>query len=270
MGFIYDVMTGQVREEPSSPYATPIAAQEAAGAAPWQAGGLGAQQGVSMTQQNGVQGGLTPYTQSIMQQANIQPGQTMESLMQSAGGALPPAVAAGLSAAGLSALVVPAAAGYGLTQLLGVQYPWETGAGEGMIAPWTPMKRDETGKWVTPQTRPDLFTAEEAGRMAGMLNGARGAVGALAVGSRIGNDVVTGVFNNASRDGSTPATVTFYHLASGKIGCFTKTGRWKTWRPRKNLVLGKRKDLGTMVKMQRKLDNLWRTVARKTKQLKLA
>jgi hypothetical protein len=57
---------------------------------------------------------------------------------------------AGAEALGLTGV---AAGAYGLAELLGVQFPWETGAGEGFIAPWTDQWKDPvTGLWVTAQT----------------------------------------------------------------------------------------------------------------------
>jgi len=50
--------------------------------------------------------------------------------------AIPAALAAALPA-GLAGVAAALGGAYGLAQMAGVQFPWETGPGEGFIAPWT-------------------------------------------------------------------------------------------------------------------------------------
>lgn len=73
--------------------------------------------------------------------------------------ALPAALAAALGAIGVSGGALAALGGlYGVAQVAGVQFPWETGPGEGFIAPWTrEIVQSEQGRWVTRETRPELF-----------------------------------------------------------------------------------------------------------------
>lgn len=178
--------------------------------------------------------------------------------LQVAAGALPVAGAI-VGGGALGAITGLLAGAYGISQAVGLQYPWETGPGEGFISPLTPQVRDEAGQWVTPQTRPGLFTPATAGRMSGMLTQGQ------AAGKAIGGDVIVSSWTTG------PGGQTFYRLASGKIGTMTKMGMWKTWRPKKHIVLPRgNTTLSQAVKAQKFLDKMWRTVARKTKALKLA
>ncbi|GAI07902.1 unnamed protein product, partial [marine sediment metagenome] len=54
--------------------------------------------------------------------------------------------------------------------------------------------------------------------------------------------------------------------------CYNAAKReWKMWRPKKPIVLYRGKvTLSQAVKAQRMLDRLWKTVAKRTKALKLA
>lgn len=66
--------------------------------------------------------------------------------------------------------------------------------------------------------------------------------------------------------------VYFWKLTDGRILCWNAAKREaKIWRPKKPIVMYRGKvTLSQAVKTQRMLDKLWRTVAKKTKQLKLA
>jgi len=97
-----------------------------------------------------------------------------------------------------------AAALYGLAQAVGVEFPWETPEGEGFIAPWTPTISMGQLTLQAPQ---------------------------------VPGDMVVSAWNTNPQD--TRYGWTFYRLASGKMGTYTKTGMWKTWRPYRSIVIGK-------------------------------
>jgi len=66
-------------------------------------------------------------------------------------------------------------------------------------------------------------------------------------------------------------TARFYMLIDGRICCRKKNGVWKIWRPKKHIVLPRgTTTLAQAVKAQVYLDRMWRTVAKRTKALKLA
>jgi len=149
-----------------------------------------------------------------------------------------PAVAGGLATAagGLAGI-------YALLQGLGVQFPWETATGQGFIAPWTEMI-ETPGGWAALE-----------GRQAITPPG--------------GGDPVVSSWNTNPEDPRYGWT--FYRLASGKMATMTKQGMWKTWRPKKHIVLPRgTTTLSQAVKAQRYLDRLWKTVAKRTKAIKLA
>ena len=66
--------------------------------------------------------------------------------------------------------------------------------------------------------------------------------------------------------------VYFFKLHDGRIMCWNAAKQsWKIWRPKKPIVLYRGKiTLSKAVQVQKVLDKLWHTTARKTKQLKLA
>jgi len=66
--------------------------------------------------------------------------------------------------------------------------------------------------------------------------------------------------------------VYFFKLIDGRIMCYNAAkGSWKMWRPKKPIVLYRGKvTLSQAVRTQRMLDKLWKTVAKKTKALKMA
>ncbi len=66
--------------------------------------------------------------------------------------------------------------------------------------------------------------------------------------------------------------VFFFKLIDGRTMCYNpSTKSWKIWRPKKPIVLYRGKvTLSQAVRTQRMLDRLWRTVAKRTKALKLA
>ena len=136
--------------------------------------------------------------------------------------ALPAALAAILPAS------VVAAAGtvYGLAQAVGVQFPWETGAGEGFISPFTrDIKQDESGRWVTRETRPDLW------------NG--GAVMAPTV-MKAQDFPQLGAYGPTVVKTWTANGWPFAMTSDGRIHTVTKSGLRKSWRPYKSVVLGKK------------------------------
>jgi len=165
--------------------------------------------------------------------------------------AVAPAAATGalpgiLAAIGIPAGLITAGVGaYGLAQMLGLQMPWESGPGEGFIAPWTrPQVRDEAGQWVTAETRPDLFPGGGVGAGVGAL----GAMGA----DVLGGVMVRKMWTNASRDGSIPATVESVMLTNGKV--ITRsliTGEIKTHRPKKHIVISSDPRLSSIRKLDR-------------------
>ncbi len=134
---------------------------------------------------------------------------------------------------------------YGALKIAGMAFPWETAEGEGFLAPWTPKTKDENGKWVSIQTRPDLF-----GGVANPL----GQVG--------GGTVV-----KSWQAGGWPFSMT----SDGRIHTITKNGIMKSWKPKKPIVMFRGSTtLSQAVKAQRYLDKQWRTVAKRVKQLKMA
>jgi len=66
--------------------------------------------------------------------------------------------------------------------------------------------------------------------------------------------------------------VYFFRLVDGRMMCYNAAKRtWKMWRPKKPIVLYKGSiTLSQAVRTQRMLDRLWKTVAKRTKALKLA
>lgn len=150
----------------------------------------------------------------------------------------------GLATVATATGIVALAAGtYAVLKAVGMKMPWETASGEGMIAPWTPKLQDENGLWVSATTRPDLFGGD-----LGSINGVK---------------VV-----KSWKAGGWPFSMT----SDGRIHTVTKNGIQRTWKPKKPLVVmsGSNMRLGNAVRVQRRLDKMWRTVAKRTKVLKLA
>ena len=144
---------------------------------------------------------------------------------------------------GAVAVAAPLAAAYGISELIGVQYPWQTGPGEGFIAPWNRnIVQDEQGMWVTPNTRPDLFTPEKGGTMgsAAMVAGGMPMAG-------MGPAVV----KQWSASGWP-----FAMTSDGRIHTVTKSGIRKSWRPYRSVVLGKRITTGQAKRAMRKLKSI--------------
>ena len=150
-------------------------------------------------------------------------------------------LAAGTAAIGIPAVGVALGAGMGVAQAVGVQFPWETGPGEGFIAPWNRnIVRDEQGLWVTPETRPDLFGA------ASKQTALEPAVGA-GIGAGVGAQVVKTWTANGWP---------FAMTADGKIHTVTKTGIRKSWRPYKSIVLGKKMNQSMALRAVKKLQGI--------------
>lgn len=142
---------------------------------------------------------------------------------EQAGSALPGGVAGILAALGFSAAAIATlGVGYGASQMLGVQYPWETGPGEGFIAPWTrDIVQDESGRWVTRETRPDLFAN---GGNGGALVPFAGAAGVMGV----------GIAKKWTANGWP-----FVMTTDGFIHTVKKSGVRVRYKPYKSVVLGK-------------------------------
>lgn len=86
-----------------------------------------------------------------------------------------------------------------------------------------------------------------------------------------GGTIVKAWVTHAWRKDNSLASTQFARLANGRIMSMSEEGIIKSWRPVKNIVMARGKTtLSQAVTAQRYLDKLWRKVARKTKQLKLA
>lgn len=157
-----------------------------------------------------------------------------------AAAALPAGAAAALGALGLGGLAAGAGTLYGLSQAIGVQYPWETGPGEGFIAPWNrEIVQDETGRWVTRSTRPDLF------------NGASTAVVPAAGGGAMAGGFGPQVVKTWAANGWP-----FAMTSDGRIHTVTKNGIRKSWRPYRSIVLGKKLSIGMAKRAVRRLQSI--------------
>ena len=156
------------------------------------------------------------------------------------GAGLPAGVAGGLAALGVSAASIGTIGLlYAATQAVGLQYPWETGPGEGFISPFTrDIVQDESGMWVTRETRPDLFAANGGGAMVPFAGAGIGA----------------GVVKQWSANGWP-----FAMTSDGYIHTVTKSGLRKRWKPYKSVVLGKNPSprmLGRAIKKFEKFEDL--------------
>ncbi|GAH26321.1 unnamed protein product [marine sediment metagenome] len=173
------------------------------------------------------------------------------------GALLPGGVAAGLTALGIGAAVAPLAIGYGISQMIGVQYPWETGPGEGFISPTTrDIVKDEQGRWVTRETRPDLFPGNGVGT--GLVpSGAALGVGAY-VGQRVVKQWDTGYTDRAGNyhPGWPFAMTCDADGKNKKIHTVNKDGVPVSWRPYKSIVLGKKMNQSMALRAVRKLQGI--------------
>ncbi|GAH97632.1 unnamed protein product [marine sediment metagenome] len=155
---------------------------------------------------------------------------------------IPAALVSILPAAALSALGVV----YGITQAIGVQYPWETGPGEGMIAPWSrEIVQDESGRWVTRETRPDLFNGQVPGTAVAVA-GAAPYVGAN--GQR--------VVKQWTANGWPFAMTCDADGKNKKLHTVDKYGVPKSWRPYKSVVLGKKMNQSMALRAVKKLEGI--------------
>jgi len=157
----------------------------------------------------------------------------------------------------LAQIGIPAA----LAAVLGVglartKFPWETGAGQGMISPLSGQVQDPaTGLWYQEGQLPGQTLALSQGAAAGALNGV----------------MVRKTWTNASRDGSIPATVESIMLTNGKV--ITRsliTGEIKTHRPKKHIVISSNPRMSSIGKLERTYNRVIRKLAKKSKALKLA
>jgi len=86
-----------------------------------------------------------------------------------------------------------------------------------------------------------------------------------------GDMVVKSWVNHAWRKDNSLASTQMARLANGRMMSLSEDGIVKSWRPVKNIVMARGKTtLSQAVTAQRYLDKMWRKVAKKTKQLKLA
>lgn len=150
-----------------------------------------------------------------------------------------------LAGLGLAGLALPLAGAYGVSQALGVQYPWETGPGEGFISPFSrDIVKDEAGQWVTRQTRPDLFAA-------GGVNGNGNAAAAIAMGGGAPG------FRKTWTANGWPFAMTTDALGKNKrIHTVRKDGTPVSWRPYRSIVLGKKLSAGQAKRAVRKLQGI--------------
>ena len=159
---------------------------------------------------------------------------------------IPAAIPAGLAAVGLGGLAAGLGGLYGVSQAIGVQYPWETGPGEGFIAPWNrDIKQDESGLWVTRATRPDLFNGAPGTAMVPAGTTAMVA-GAAALGA--------GGFRKTWLANGWPFAMTMD--ADGKhkrIHTIKKDGSPVSWRPYRSIVIGKTLTFATARRAMRRL-----------------
>ncbi len=168
---------------------------------------------------------------------------------------LPGGVGAALTAAGLGSLALVAGGLYGVSQMVGVQYPWETGPGEGFISPFSrDIVKDENDRWVTRETRPDLFN----GGASSTALAAAGAGGLAGVGTRVVRTWTTGkILPDGTRLPGWPFAMT--SDANGKnkrIHTVDKYGVPRSWRPYKSVVLGKRMTLSAAKRAMGKLKSI--------------
>jgi len=111
----------------------------------------------------------------------------------------------------------------------GIKFPWQTPPEEGFIAPWTP-KTQMAGQWAPKTTLP--------GEIEGQV-------------------VKTW----------TTGTATFYLFTNGRIGCYKKSGVFKTWRPARHIVVPRNPRIGTLIRADKRIDTLMTGLARRTRKL---
>ncbi len=140
--------------------------------------------------------------------------------------ALPAALAAILPAGAVAA----AGTLYGLAQMVGVQFPWETGPGEGFIAPWTrEIKQSEENLWVTRETRPELFAG---GTAVVPTAGVPALPGAIA-------PIGRGVVKTWTANGWPFAMTADANGKHKRIHTVNKDGVPVSWTPYRSIVIGK-------------------------------
>jgi len=106
----------------------------------------------------------------------------------------------------------------------GAFWPWETPAGEGFMAPWTPQAQLPYGAGV----------------------------------GQIGKGYPSaGIVGSWSTNPANPeAGWIFFWLSNGKIGTFTGRGIWKEWRPHKHIVVSRNPRMGTLIAATKKIDKM--------------
>jgi len=143
------------------------------------------------------------------------------------GGGLAP-VAVGSTVAKVAGAGAVATGIAGILALLAsrIKFPWQTPTGEGFIAPWQEQELLPSGEW---------------GVVGKTYNG-NGAATGLPAGMRS--------WTNASKDGSSPATVQFVQDVNGRIYSLSLiTGRIKSWRPKKHVVISSNPRVSSLKKL---------------------
>lgn len=128
-----------------------------------------------------------------------------------------------------------------------VKFPWQTPEGEGFIAPWT-----------NQQVLPGGLTGRQAVVDAAGYGAAPAGLFGQAGGAAYG-------WTNAAKDGSTQPTAQYIRTVDGKTYVRSlKTGVIKRVRRPKVVAVHSRMRLGDVARAQRKLDTLYKQVAKRT------
>ncbi len=167
----------------------------------------------------------------------------------------------GLIGWGLEKVGVPAAVatvgGLSLAGLLAARtkMPWETPAGEGMIAPWTQQYQTPAGDWAQEANRPPAaLAAAPMGGLAGMTY------------AQLKGGVPVKAWTNASKDGRIPASVNFIKFSNGMMASQSLVdGSIQTWRPKKHIVISSNPRLSNIRKLYRVHKRVTKMVKKYTK-----
>ncbi|MBU1145884.1 MAG: hypothetical protein KJ971_08570 [Firmicutes bacterium] len=155
---------------------------------------------------------------------------------------------------GWTSLIGPALTGIAALIAARTKMPWDTPEGEGFIAPWT-------NQQIIPGT--DL-----TGQQSIVDVGGYGLQPGLGGGNGGGGFAPGGVaysYTNASKDGRYPATAQYIRMVDGKTYVKSmKTGVIKRVRRPHMVAVHSRMRLGDVAKAQRKLDSLYKQIAKRT------